>query len=455
MFADSWIYLNDTRPLTYLMYRPAGYVFVLLAFGAERNLEVITAVQHLAGLATGALVYALCLRQGVSRGLALVPAALFLLNAFTVVLEQYLLTEAFFALLLLLGLGLAASYPTRPLPLALSGLCLALAILLRGAGMFALPFWLVWVVLRNRRNPRVLLAPVLALVIPVAGYIGIRNASTDYGTFSIIRGEGWFLYGRAMSFADCSRVELEERLAPLCPADKPEEIPEWYVWAGESPARRFYLDDDPSHNEEVRGVAFDIIRQQPAAYAATVAKDLLRGFRPGGGGHADASIVLPYDGEPYPFDVEWPAAANIVDKFDMDYRIPKVARDSFPAGYWQLARLPNLLLGIAVLLVLTAAVRPRWRRNPRAQVAFLLGSSGVGMLGFAVATHTYTVRYVVPVVPLIAAAGVLALSVIMENGRRRRTAGDASAAVDHIAGLDSLLLPGDNRGRRLGANAFG
>lgn len=415
MFADSWIYLNDTNPLTYLMYRPAGYVFVLLALGSERNLELVTALQHLAGLATGALVYLLCLRQGLSRWLAVIPAGLFLLNAFTVVLEQYLLTEAFFALLLLLGIGLAVVHPTRPLPLALSGLCLALTVLLRGAGMFAVPFWLVWLAVHNRNNLKVLVAPLLALVIPLAGYIGVRNASTDYGTLSIIRGEGWFLYGRAMSFADCSQVELDTELEPLCPAGKPEQIPEWYVWAPESPARTFYADDDPSHNDEVRKVALEIIRQQPLDFAVAVAKDLSRAFRPAGGGHDDASVVLAYEGEPYPFDVAWPAAGNIVEKFNMEYRIPKVSRSSFPALYWRFARLPNLLLGISVLLVLTAALRPSWRRHPRAQVAFLLGSIGVGMLFFSVASHTYTVRYVVPVVPLIAAAGVLALSVLVER----------------------------------------
>lgn len=415
MFADSWIYLNDVRPLYYLMYRPAGYVFVLAALGPEPRLEIITALQHMAGLATGSLVYVLCLRQGLSKGLALVPAALFLLNAFTLVLEQYLMTEAFFALLLLVGMGLAVEYPDRPGPAALSGLALALASMLRGAGLFALPFWLGWLIWKNLRNPRVLAAPLLAFLLPVTAYVVSRNAYTDYGTLSLIRGEGWFLYGRAMSFADCTEVKLAPSVAPLCPAGKPSEIPEWFVWAAESPARTFYQDDDPSHNEQVRGVALEIIKQQPLSYLAAVGRDFLRGFTPGRGGHDDASVVLAYDSEPYPFDVNWPAAGNVDRKFNLGYRMPTVPRDSFLAHYWRWARLPSVLLGLAVLLFITVATRQRWRRLPQAQAALLLGLTGTGMLGFAVATHTFSVRYVIPVVPLIASAGVLALNVIRES----------------------------------------
>lgn len=417
MFADSWVYLNDVRPLGYLTYRPAGYVFILAALGAERSLAAVTALQHVAGLIAGFLIYVLCLRQGLSKALAMVPAALFLFNAFTVVLEQYLLTEAFFGLLLLVALGMAVEYPNRPVPIAMSGMSLALATLLRGAGMFAVPFWLGWLIWKNVRNPKILAVPLLAFVLPVGAYIAHRNTTTDYGTLSMIRGDGWFLYGRAMSFADCAEVELALSVAPLCPPDeRPLQLPEWYVWALDSPARTLYQDDDPSHNAEVRGVALEIIKQQPASYVRAVGRDFLRAFVPGGGGHEDPSLVLVYDGEDYAFDITfWPPAIDTAQKYNLEYQTPRVSRDSFLAHYWRLARLPGVVLGLSGVLMLMVLVRRTWRSSPRAQAALMLGSTGFGMHALAVATHTFGVRFLVPVVPLITVGAVLALSVVGEH----------------------------------------
>ena len=64
-YADSWQYVNLAFSKTIVAFgvdRPSGYpllIHLLSAFG--RSLAVLTVIQHLAGLATGVLVYALLL----------------------------------------------------------------------------------------------------------------------------------------------------------------------------------------------------------------------------------------------------------------------------------------------------------------------------------------------------------------------------------------------------------
>jgi hypothetical protein len=413
MFADSWIYLNDSSPLSFLLYRPAGYVFVISLLKAQRNLGLITAIQHLAGVATGALVYDLCLRKGASRGLSTLAAGIYLLAAFTVILEQYVLTEALFALVLVASLRYAVLYPRSPGKLALSGFFLALSVLLRGAGIFAVPFWAAWLLIQNRRRTRALLAPALALLVPLGAYVASRNAYTDYGTLALHRGDGWFLYGRAMSFADCKSLKLPASEAPLCPAAKPANVPEWYVWAPDSPARTFFKDDKPAYNEVVRSVALKIITHQPATFVTTVARDVLRGFLPGGGGDSDASLVLTYrGGRPYPFDMGWPAARNIATKFKLSYRTPTVSRSSFVALYWRWMRVPRALIGLAGIAGLLTLARPGWRRSEGAPAAALLALTAFGMFTVSVAMSAFELRYMVPLVPLFCAAGAIGISVV-------------------------------------------
>ena len=65
-----------------------------------RSLAAITVAQHLAGLVTGVLVYALILRLRLPRWLATAGAALVVLDAYAIALEQQVLAEAFFTLAL-------------------------------------------------------------------------------------------------------------------------------------------------------------------------------------------------------------------------------------------------------------------------------------------------------------------------------------------------------------------
>ena len=87
-FTDSWGYVGAAYGPSHLGgVRPPGYPLILwtmdLAIG--RDLAVITTVQHIAGLATGVLVYVLLTRLDVSRLLAAAAAAIVLLDSYAIV----------------------------------------------------------------------------------------------------------------------------------------------------------------------------------------------------------------------------------------------------------------------------------------------------------------------------------------------------------------------------------
>lgn len=417
MFADSWIYVNDTSPLRFLPYRPAGYVFILALLRAQSNLGIVTLLQHLAGLGTGILTYNLVFRKTDSQLLASTGAALYLLSAYTILLERFVMTESFFAFLLIASFRLAALYPVDVRRLSLSGLLLAGACLLRAAGAFAIPFWVGWLLRQKPIAWKRIGIAVACLAVPLSTYIGARNSATDYGSLGLTRAEGWFLYGRTMSFANCDALRIRPALKPLCPVDKPSQIPEWFMWSPESPARKFFKEDDASSNEVVREVALNIVSQQPMKYLAAIRRDFLRGFLPGGGGDQDVSLTLTYvGGKPNPFDPDlWPASANISRKFQIRYETPRVSMDSFIATYRKRGRIPRTLLGILGMIpILVAAIQLNRHREDLSPGIFL-SLTGFGMFALSVALSAFELRYMVPLVPLFSAAGMIGMRVLTRD----------------------------------------
>ena len=177
-FGDSWAYLNLAYEGGFAPDRPSGYpqvLHLLSVFG--RDLGTITIAQHLAGLFTGVLVYALMLRLRLPRWLATIGAALVLLDAYAIALEQQILAEAFFTLALIASFFLVVGRDRGPVSLAAGGLLLALAATMRTAALFAVPVWLVYV-LWSQRALRLAAPAVAALVIPLLAYSAWHSADT-------------------------------------------------------------------------------------------------------------------------------------------------------------------------------------------------------------------------------------------------------------------------------------
>jgi hypothetical protein len=418
-FGDSWAYLDlayDGDPVGFAPDRPSGYplaIDLLSVFG--RSLLAITTAQHVAGLVTGVLVYALLRRLALPRWLATAAAAVVLLDAYAIALEQQVLAEAFFTLALAASFFCVAGRDRGPAVLAASGGLLAVAVTMRTAALFAVPVWVLYVVWVHRR-PRLLAGAALGLALPLLVYASWQAADT--GRFGLTQADGWFLYGRVGEIADCGDAQVPAAARPLCnrTARDRREGAAYHIWNADGPARRTFggMSRDPDEqarsNEALRGFARAIIRDRPGEYAQLVWKDFLRYFTPGARsrGNSDLAVALP--------------------QFGRLVRRNEIARDRWFPGfvphvrppakrvrdYHERVHVPRPLmaaLAIAALVELAlaaAALALRRPRPPRHREVFLLAGAALAMLLGTAATSEFVLRYLIPVVPLLVCGGAAA-----------------------------------------------
>jgi hypothetical protein len=419
--SDSWAYLRMAWAGDLVQFapdRPNGYSLLIKVLTPGGTLVPVVALQHAAGLATALLVYVLARKADVATWLAAAGAGLVALDAKAVAVHQHLMPEAFFTLALVVAAGLAISRPRDVRALAAIGALLAGATLLRTAGIFVVPVfaaYLLWV----RAGMRGMVVGAAALVVPLVAYAALLQ--TRWGTFGLSANDGWFLYGRTAELARCDRLDLAAAQDQVC--RETEAIggasASYLIWDSRSPASRAYPGRgvDPAtqqrSNADLRDLARKTISDRPGAYAGLVALDFGRLFVPGQTGPSDTAIALPRR----PLDKPPAFDRSARDRLLRDYRPPARAPAGALHAYGSVVTMPRPLLAVA-LLVAVAALARRTRR--RREIFLLVGSGTALMLG-SVATVEFVARYLVPAIPLLALAGMVAASDLRRSRRRRGT----------------------------------
>jgi hypothetical protein len=436
-FNDSWAYLDlalRAQPVGFAPERPSGYPLVLRAvLWPGDSLTLVTTLQHLTGLASGVLTYALLLRLAVPRWIATAAAGLVLLDIYAVSLEQHLLTEPLFEFALL-GSAFLAISARGNLGMAISGALLGGAVTLRTAGLFAVPIWLLYLVW-SRRGPRAIAAAAIPLCLIVVGYAALhaRGDPTRYanpGTLSLTEMDGWFLYAKTAAIADCEGADIPRRARPLCqaPAERTRDA-EFYLFNRASPAKQLVGHNRSgarqiSDNRMLRDFALAIIRKQPRDYARIVAEDVASIFTPGGGG-VDVTVRFPRPGPRLAGGGRAPLGCRECDGVDSE-PVVRPVRDQYQPGYeprvhWPARVLvalqdwshtPRWLMGLFALAAgLSAALSltPLRNRLEHRREVLLLGGIAVAVLVGSAATVNPLVRFLVPMAPLLTVAGVAAV----------------------------------------------
>ena len=429
-FGDSWAYLGlafgDGNPVGIAPDRPSGYPLVIDALSLfGRSLGAITTAQHLAGLATGVLVYALLLRLDLPRWLATAGAALVVLDSYAIALEQQVLAEAFFTLALVASLYLTVGRDRGPVSLAAGGALLASAATMRTAALFAVPVWIVYVLWRHRAL-RLLVPAVVGLALPLCAYATWHAAET--GRFGLTQASGWFLYGRVGEIADCNGADVQRAARPLCHRNARDrrEGAAYHIWNADGPARRVFggmsrdSDKQARSNQVLGDFAKAIIRDRPGRYAELVKDDFLRYFDPDARsrGNSDLAVSLPQFGRLVGRNEQ--ARDRWFPGFVPHVQPPaKRMRD-----YHQAVHTPRLVMGLLALasvcaLLAALAVRLLRRRPPaRYREVFLLSGAALAMLLGTAATSEFVLRYMIPVVPLLVCGGVAACADLAALGAR-------------------------------------
>jgi hypothetical protein len=409
-FPDSWNYIAHAYGSTHFGgIRTVGYSLALdaLSWFTGRSLLAATTLQHLVGIAIGLIVYALLIRRGVPRMLATLAAGFVLLEGYSIVLEQKILAETFFTFAIVASVYLLV-VARRPSVLALAGVLLAAAITMRAAGVFIAPIWVAYAVYRHRRPPLRALAPSAGLLLTLLAFTAVNKHET--GQVAWTGADGWFLYGRIGSIADCARFEPPAGTRRLCqPGGPSDKEPAYFVWAPDSPANRLFPrgPTTPGSDTLLRRFAIAVVTERPANYLAVVASDTLRYFGPAA---SDTSLGLKLPTRQRTGEWFDPKEAA---KYFPDFR-PRVHSPAAAArAYVTAIHFPGPLLALLLLPPL-ALVPARIRRRagpPRhgAEVLLLTGGAAALIVG-ATATSGFVVRYMIPAVPLLVAGAALALA---------------------------------------------
>ncbi|MGC9220320.1 MAG: phospholipid carrier-dependent glycosyltransferase [Solirubrobacteraceae bacterium] len=425
LFPDSWGYISIAFHSPFVgvpRLRPVGYsVLIRLLTLPDRSLAELVAFQHLAVTGAGVAIYVVLTRTRLPRWAAAAAAALVLLDGYSMTLEQYVMSDTFFTVLLLLAALLVtwpqiqgrARWSARELRWRslLAGLTLAFTALVREALPFVLPVFVVyltWI----RIGWRPLVAFLLAALLPLLAYSALIDAR--YHVFGLTTASGWVLYGRAASFASCTGIQLPAVERPLCETaaqrSSHPSAPDWYIW-GPSPANLEFHPNTETNlqaahtNSVLESFAKTMILHHPLAYAKTSLEAFANYFAPG---------VMPYGNSVSATSLPSSARAEAHSSQTQRQDLPGLKLHvrppaGFMRSYRDIIHVPRPLLGLlAITSLLALCLRVPWRR----EILLFSGSGTLLLLGTA-ATGGLSLRYLMPAVPLLAIGGTLALAQLL------------------------------------------
>lgn len=278
---DTYTYLNhavaenlaptEGRPVLY----PIAFVRPLLE--VWRDLSIIPLVQHLLVLGLAIALYVLLQRLGAPSWVAALGTVPILLDGYQLNIEQYLLTETLFEVLLAGGIVVLAWRSPPPLYLvAASGVLLALASLTRFAGAAVIGVAFIYVLTRPPRWRRSLIAAatlLVAFVIPLGLYSFAYSRS--HSTVGVTSRNGFFLYGRVAAFAQCEGVDVPAHLTRFCFEEPLGQRPRGGAY---SVAKVREWDKEPGANAKLLDFSLLMIRTDPLGYLGAVLDDFSRFF---------------------------------------------------------------------------------------------------------------------------------------------------------------------------------
>jgi len=425
---------------------PVAYPVFLRILPLEDGLTIVSALQHVFGLAIAVLIYAVLLRLGVRAWLAALGAAPALLDASQLGIEQYVTPEALFELFLV-G-GCAAILWKRPAPmllLGLAGVLFALATITRTIGFFVLVPAVLTVIFMRIGWSRVVVL-VLCFLVPLAGYAVWYHSYHD--KYAITGSTGKFLYARVSPFADCAQFEVPRYERVLCLEEPPgERLPvNELLWSPQySPLAKVNPPRATTHDDVARDFAKRAIRAQPGAYARDVGADVLRAFQP-------TRELAPgeYGEPPWEFHEGYPiffrgsicsresfrqvradlairgneiAAGRVagcaqrrqrmIDYLELhgDEPATNATLISFLRGYQNVGYAPGPLLAACMLAGFAAALGlGRARRSGLRSAAFLFSGAGAVVCLGSVLVAVFSWRYQIPQLVLLPPAGAIAVA---------------------------------------------
>jgi hypothetical protein len=417
---DTYAYLERALAPSPEVFRPAIYPIVLQGLLPFDNLTVVVVVQHLVALVLGVLIYVALRRLTVDAWLAALGSAPILLDAYQIDLEHFILAETFFELFAI-GAVLLLVWWFRP-PLAAvagAGLLVAAATFTRYAGLGLIVPVLLFVVVRRGGWQRIA-SLVVAFAVPALVYSLWSQSET--GGSALTNRNGFFLYGRVASFADCTVVDVPPRLQKFCFEKPPSE---------RGPSYGFFTLDLPKMkpsraNAQLLSFSLTMIRNQPLGYAGAVGRDFLKFLGPTSPLEKEhyvkrwRFVQSIEEADPHPLVLEMngspPPALGIDQEFSIDRSLA-----SRLSTYQDYVYMYGPILGLLLLVGTLGGIFGAREDLPRRFAAGLFTLSAVVLWLLPVMVTVYHFRYVIPGVPLAGMAGATGAACLLTRFRRTPT----------------------------------
>jgi len=415
VFSDGPTYLGFVDHLAPSPDRPVGYgVLLWMLASVSRGLTVVAVLQHLLGLVTAVVGYALLRRCSVSPRLATLAMLPVLLDEMELVVEHSVLSDVVFDLVVLLAIAVLAWRPVpRVWSTVVAGLLLGTAAVLRLVGEPALLGVLVFLVVVApswRRRLVHLGAVVAAFALPVTAYAAWYHH--DHGVWAITQSSGRALYMRTTTFVDCSTLGLPGYERPLCPEDPlgSRQDPTYYGWH-DPQVLGLVTPAGVTQNQAMEDFAKRAIRAQPTDYAAAVGRDLALGFwAPRRTDYFEYDTQYKWnfthyvDYAPTPLWTEPAYAAHGGEMPSTRHPVADVLD-----WYGRVVYVPGPVLLLLVVVAVAGLVVRRPAEAPATRpLTFLTLTLGLGFVLVPVATAEFVWRYQLPLLVLLPMSAALA-----------------------------------------------
>jgi hypothetical protein len=403
---------------------PSGYHLLLAALRLVWPATLpIVLLQHLMGLATGVIAYALAREAGVARGWAAAAAAPILLAGEVLYLEHSVMTETLITLLLAGALLLLVrAGRRRSLALAaLAGLLLGLCAITRSIGVPLAVVGVAWLAVLAPQALGARLRLAAGTAVTAAAVVGVYLAVATTGTHpGLFDNSSLYAYARVGQFADCSRFTPPAGTRSLCESTPTKGRPGPRFYAGDPASPGVRLEHtDPAHAEGRLGAfARAAALGEPLAYANAVVIDGFRYLR---------EDVQPNVNGTYGTGF-WGLDLSMV-RMEPSALVVRAAQSRYPSIHASVPRGQKLWAvwdgvlrvgGLVLALIVLLAVAAPFLRGPGRRVAALCTVTGLALMIVPIATLIWNQRYAEPAyVPLAVSAAVAAAALA---GRVRRAA---------------------------------
>ena len=420
--------------------RTSAYSLLLIPPVLIHNLILVPLAQHLLGLLTAVLIYAVLVHFGSRRWLAVLATVPVLADPLQLDIEQYVLTDVsatFLVTAALVVLVWNRGKIGRVAPVV-AGLLLAFATDIRQSDLIVIIPAAVYLVVAVRPWRRLAVRASLLLagfLLPVLGYLGWFQATR--GQFDFVSYNGEFMYGRIAQFIDCTGVPMPAYERHLCPSQRPaQRNPDFYMWAPQSPQVTLKAPAGMSKDDIIIDFDRRIIEHQPLTYLNVVADDALYSFSPVRGAGPEQYPIWYHQFHPY-YPVNVGAIATLRTAAHAGPSV-EPALAAFLSGYGRYFYVPGPLLAAGLLLGAAGMAgigRARHSGLRAPCLLFTLGTIAAVESPFVIANFDW--RYELPQLSLIPIAAVLGVTALV--GLRQDTAARTS-----LANSDQLVRPGQS-----------